>query len=46
MDEATSAAQAELAEHEKELEKLRGQLAELKVVLYGRLGSSNINLEE
>jgi len=42
----TEAAQALLVKYNGELAGLQGQLAELKVVLYSRLGSGNINLEE
>lgn len=46
VDQLTEEAKEKLAALGEEMSSLQARMAELKVVLYGRLGAGNINLEE
>ncbi|GBF97669.1 prefoldin subunit 4-like [Raphidocelis subcapitata] len=46
VERAAEEERARLAKLEEEQSGIEARLAELKVILYGRLGSGNINLEE
>eukprot|EP00877_Chromochloris_zofingiensis_P003477 jgi/Chrzof1/1312/Cz10g02190.t1 len=45
LTQLTDEARAQLSEHQSALASVKGKMAELKVVLYGKFGNS-INLEE